>query len=511
MTTFDDAWSAKSDESRLRSGISENRPRFSNVVDAYIEAKNGKKVPVCYFKPIDALGAELSEISGGWPKVAGGVMFVEQVSRGGEVEIRWLETVDALFAWIHEHAGVRWKGLAEKNPTLCAVTNKVMHPPTKGEFCDFLTASTVLERYGAIYPLPHEPKIPGMYYQTIDLPDPTGKHLEEFLAACNPATEVDRAGLLAVLLTIGCGLFIGGTRPLFVFTSEHGIGAGKTATARAIGDVWGGIVELDADTEWPEQCKRIMSSDDRYARTFLFDNIQGRFGGRHIEAAITAKRMSGHRMYEGTVSRPNDATFIATVNGPELSPDLASRAVIINIGAPKHGVDFYGWAHEYITKHRLNIISDLLATLRAPAMHMDIAPDRFQKWGSVILGRIANGPEASRVFIARRPAVDAEGEDREAWLSMLAAMTQGEPAAEVTAADIYRRAIEAKLWKESKDKNESADRQACLRRGERLLAGTGAIARSKGDKTRKLDATGKVRSQAYIVRAVVEDDTLPPV
>ena len=497
---------------RVRPSIPANRGRLSNVEDGERTIK-GKTVPVSVYKTIDAIGVELLDIGSQWPKIAGGILFVEQQGQNGP-EPRWLTGQDEFFAWVHETCGVRWKGTAEKNPTLCAVTQKVMHPPTKGEFFSHVQLSTLCERYLSIARLPHEPKIPGIYYLDVHLPEPTGAHLEEFIAAFNPETELDRSLLKSLLLTMGWG-GAPGTRPLFVISSSHGMGAGKTATARAIGDVWGGIVELDADLEWPEQCKRIMSSEDRDSRAFLFDNIQGRFGGRGIEAAITAKRISGWRSYVGSVSRPNDATYIATINGPELSADLSQRAVIIHIGKPKHGTDFYGWARDYIGKHGLNIVADCLAALREPAKPLTglVVADRFQAWTWDIIGRVPSPGAVAGLIQERRPAADADAEDREAWASMVAGLCDGSEHAQTTAVDIYKAAVAAKLWQPSKDKSESADRQACLRRGERLLAGTGAIEPLKGDtgKVRRLDATASQRSRVYTVRVTGEDADQTPI
>lgn len=468
-----------------------HRPYISNVVDAVRTGADGEKTPVTYAKPLAAIGDELLSASAGWPKAAGRILFVEEGH-----EPRWLLRTEELFAWMHETAVVRWHSGKTRDP----MTKIAAIAPTKAEFFAHVRDS-LAERYRAIARYPHEPPIEGLYYLLGEpLPPATGKHLDEFMAAFNPETELDRVLMRAALITPGAGL-PPGTRPLFVISSRHGMGAGKTHTARAIGEVWGGMVDLDADEKWKDECKRIMSSEDREARCFLFDNIQGRFGGRGIEAAITAKNLSGHRMYAGTVSRPNDATYFAALNGPELSPDLAQRAVLIHVGAPKHNRDFVHFYLEYVREHGPNLIADCLAELRKPILApWQVPHDRWQVWNQTVLGRLESGQDAARLIQERRPGADADAEERDQWLAMIGSQCArlGGCEAEVSAADIHKAAIEAKLWQPGRDKSETVDRQMCLRRAERLLAGTGAI-EPKVSGARKALVTGAdgVRSRVF--------------
>lgn len=473
-----------------------NRGRVSNVVDGMREGPDGP-VPVCYQKPIDAIGMEMLEATGGWPKNAGGLLFVEQTGHSGP-EARWIKDQTELFGYLHEVSGLRW----HNGKCLCPVTKTNLIAVTKAEFYPQVRDS-IVEKFTAVSLYPHEPRMGGVYYMGLELPQATGKHLEEFMAALNPETETDRVLLMASLLTPGWG-GEPGTRPLFVFTSKYGRGAGKTATASAIGDIWGGGVLLNARDNWQDICKRIMSSNEREARVFIFDNVKGQFGGEGIEAATTAKWITGWRTYVGSISRPNDATYFVTFNSPQLSPDLTLRAVCIAIGSPKHGVAFVKWAADYIRRNRLHLIADALAVLRTPAREMPIV-DRWQDWMREVLSKIPGGVEAAAEIMRRRPEMDSESEDRETWIHFLADIARDKMGGEVSAAEIHAKAIERKLWKTDPTRSESHDRQKCLGWVEGMLAGTGALTGAKDDNGKKrmcLDSARGARSRVYIVKDV---------
>lgn len=508
----------ETDKAPLPTGVKpstpQNRSLISNVVDTVRKDAEGKTVPVQHYKPLDQVSAELLEASAAWPKSAGGALFVDRGGLiGDRARVRTLGRPDELYAWMQERHAVRWS----RSQCQDAASKAPRTPPTKTEFFSHLR-DMACERYAAASAYPHVPPMHSVYYLPCDLPPPTGERLREFIEALNPETDHDRALMLAALLTPAWG-GEPGTRPAFVFCSTHGRGSGKTSTATALSEVWGGAPLLDYRDNWPDVCKRIMSSDDRDSRVFIFDNIKGTFGGAGLEAALTAKQISGWRSYVGQVSRPNDATYYVTFNMPELSPDLAARAVIINIGAPRHEAAFVEWASGFVRLHRAQLVSDLVALLGGPkAAVPPSGRDRWQAWMRDVLGCLPNAADLAGLIKSRRPAVDAEADDRDDWTGMLGDLCReknGKQDGELSAHDIYQRAIERRLWQPDKSTAESRDRQNCLRRAERMLAGTGVLERAldpNGGKklvgVRDNQGARVGRSQVFSVAAKSDDVTL---
>jgi hypothetical protein len=243
---------------------------------------------------------------------------------------------------------------------------------------------------------------------------------------------------------------------------------------------------------------------------FIFDNVLGTFGGSGIAAAMTARTINGWRSYVGQTSRPNDATYFITFNQPQLSSELAERCVVINIGAPKHGVAFVAWATDYVRRYRLNLIADALAMLRGERMDLPAGmEDRWQAWTRDVLCRCPGGVEAAQALKDRRPAVDAESEDREQWQTFLSALAL-ENGSEVSAALIHEKAVAAGLWQPDKGKSATHDRQTMAKWMERLLAGTGAVeAVALASGAKRMISEGNIRSRAYRITRPDSDPNIP--
>ena len=402
---------------------------------------NGRRRIVTVYKTIDQIGRDMSEALGGWPRrsKATGPFAVKQTEQGPEV---WsLFDANDLFALLHDRSTVRWaRGDCESElgDTLSSVT--------KTEFFKWVK-DNISPAYDSIADLPHVPPRAGIYYLPTELPKPTGERLNEFLASLNPATEIDRKLILAAMMTPGWG-GPAGARPVFVIASDYGQGSGKTETAKAIGRVWGGAASLYYEDNWQSISKRIMSSDDWLSRVFLFDNVKGKFGGAAIEAAVTSENLTGHKLFVGTVKRPNDATFLITFNMPEMTRDLAQRAIIIKLGKPRSG-DFVEWAQDFINEHRMQIIADLLDLLRQPPQG-DIAPENRDRWGAWqrdVLRRVP-GIDPNRLaaeIVERRPVADAEAEEASeivqaigSYLKAEGRKVEGFDSSEITSVEIVR-------------------------------------------------------------------------
>lgn len=453
------------------------RHGLTNVTDDYLEIQRRgadgkmrtKTEHVTYYKPIETICTEIIHAAGGWPKLVGSVPFT-MTGEGLEAQANLMATPSALFAWLHQEMDVRWavSGCQHRE------TKAPQTPPTKGELHEILKqGGGGIERYQMLTNYPHIPAMRGIYYTPLNLPAATGVRLAEFLAMLNPETEEDRQLMLAALLTPGWG-GEPGTRPMFVLTSDAGVGAGKTATANALADIWGGACSLDYEESWADLSKAMMSSNDWTARCLLFDNVKGKFGGSALEAIVSAKTLSGWRAYVGKVSRPNDATIYVTFNMPQLTRDMAERAVVIKIGKPKHDKSFVAQTQAFIREHRLELLADLCDILRRPIQEA-ISPengDRWQHWQREILGRIRGGDELAALICARRPEVDSDADDAMAVATMLLAATDGD---EVDSHAIHREAAALGLWKDDPSKSNDRNIQNCISWVRRVLSGRGII------------------------------------
>lgn len=470
-----------------------DRPHVENVRSVTM-VEGGRSKRILVYKPVDQIARDMSESLGGWPKRARSTgLFVTKETKRGTVEVWPLLSASQLFAAVHDRATLRWatgECEAEDHGQRTAVT--------KGEFFDWMKDNAE-PSFETVTNMPHVPERPGVYYMPCPLPPPTGEALRIFLNALNPATELDRTLMLAAMLTPGWG-GPPGARPVFVFSSDHGQGSGKTETAKAIGRIWGGAIPLNYEDDWSTITKSITSSDDWLARVFLFDNVKGKFGGSAIEAAVTSERISGHKMYVGTVARPNDATFFITFNMPEMSRDLAQRAVIIKLGPPSTS-DFVEWSNRFITENRLQIMSDLLDILRRPeAGTIDYTNrDRWQAWQQHVLAKIVGTDtnDIAREIIARRPVVDADADESisiifevSKHLKQIGREVGSDGRSMTTASEIYKILTTANAWQPPEGVSERGRHTKCLNFVRSRLTGRGVLIQTEGMRKVPVDENG---------------------
>lgn len=271
---------------------------------------------------ISEIEQRMRQVSWGWPKRVDDMLFVLT----GGVQLRWLRTQNALFAWLgcQFRNGVAW--------------GEGVDMVSKGEYLAHLQATA--QHYDAVEPYPHEPLLPRHYYAH---PLPTGGDgtaLAGLLKRFCPQTELDKALIEAAFLTALWG-GTPGSRPAFLVTSDaeddngKGRGVGKSKLAQMIAQLCGGLLDFKASTEADEICKRLLSPEGRLRRVTLIDNIKSlHFSWDTLEAMITSDTISGRQMYQGEGRRPNTLVWFLTINGANLSKDLAQRVIVIKLARP---------------------------------------------------------------------------------------------------------------------------------------------------------------------------------
>lgn len=515
-------------DAAIAEAASSARPRIVNCIrlPRDIEGPDGKKKTTWFFvaQPSAVIIRQILEGCKGWPKTLNGVPFVSLSSEFDAVP-HFLHSVPEFWGWLHERANVFWVG--PDKPCEDPVSRDPVSPCAKNELLAAFAQSTTPDRVIAASNMPHHPPIPGWYYGTPQLPPPDDAVLDGFIAMFNPETPADAGLIEAAILS----LFWGGppgARPMFLLSSAYGMGAGKTATARAIALLVGGETMVPLQDSWVETCKQIASEPRGFSRALLFDNIKGKFEGSALEAAVTARQLSGWKAYHGTISVPNVSCLFVTANMPELSKDIAERSVIIRIGAPRHHVAFLAEAQRYVDKHRAVIISTIIARLAAKTKDGNTvgkAHDRWQDWQRGCLEKCRHGGGAAvlaALIASRQPAADYEGDERQDLMEAIQRHAAGTvalnaEAAEIDGAVLYDIAVKAGAFSPDRNQPDRINRQKCLNRVLRLC--TPRIM-ADANKDRRIWITltdgSKIRARYYRVDmrewwALNQDDDGPPV
>jgi hypothetical protein len=323
--------------------------------------------------------------------------------------IRVLVKHDGLFAWLHEHFQLFWTEQKCNNP----LDGASRTPVKRTEIYDHMI-HTLTPYYLSAEVLPHHPPAERTWYAPCKLPNTDQSILWEMAERMNWDTEKDKCLMLAAILTMFWGGPCGG-RPAFVFQSRYGAGSGKTTSAELIASVAGGQTMLNHSETIDDLNKRLLGDNELMKRCVLFDNIKSRTDIAGLESSITAKEISGHKMYLGSASRPNRFTWFLTANYPQLSHDLADRSIPINVGCQKADDSFRSSFEKWIQANRPRIVAACINMLAGPDK-CQIEPqnrDRWAEWQSAVLQKFENGNELAAEIKARRHEMDSDQHDAE--------------------------------------------------------------------------------------------------
>jgi hypothetical protein len=404
--------------------------RVSNYKTVVYENGEGEeKVKRLYLSP-DKIVADLHAATGGWPKVVGDQLFVPRAA-GRRVETkealsnkmgdlyRVLDKSQDFSAWLGMATKCEWTTSAvfleddNESPPVSPVTKADLMLP-----CTFYS-----ERFEGAEVLPHWPMRQNTFYhiKPTDLEPSDGSALRDFLDMLNYDSDIDRSILEASLMTMMWG-GPPGARPGILIQSAYGVGSGKTATANAIADVFGGAFSLSADTPWEGNIKRLLSGNAALKRVILLDNLKGLLNNADIEAAITSPILNGHRMYVGDAQRVNTMTWIITANTPSVSRDLADRCLVVHIGSPKRGSNFQTVVDKFLAARREALLSDIIARLNEQdrTTFDEHSPFlRYCEWQRAVLSKFDNAEDIVRTIIERQEVADADMEEAQLISSLI--------------------------------------------------------------------------------------------
>jgi hypothetical protein len=365
--------------------------RFSNF-RAEERRKDGETQVLRTRLDMGEIGDSLGEITGGWPKRVGPMLFVE----GGDGWPHYLDSAPKLFAWVDRRARVDWtKGSAFITQERFYEDQRVNAPA-----------------YEAIEVAPHFPPIPSTYYMHPPVPGPGGK-LDGLLDFFKPETRVDRELIKAFILT----MFWGGQpgrRPAFLITgptfdSERGRGLGKSTAVEILADELGaGMFEVPPTGDMETVKTRLLSPDAMFKRVCRLDNVKAlRFSWAELEGLMTAPRVNGRRLYVGDGSRSNTLVWAITVNGESLSEDLSQRCVQIKVARPSYRKDWEADVRRYIRENRAGLLGDIKHALANPDRTVEPS-GRWASWECEVLAATARPEESQWGILERRKTMNAD-------------------------------------------------------------------------------------------------------
>lgn len=212
------------------------------------------------------------------------------------------------------------------------------------------------------------------------------------------ASNTDRAGFLALLLTLACRPAIAGCVPMFAISGNTaGCGKGRLADI-AYAIVHGCPAPKMARPKDAELQKQIPSLARAGSPVMFFDNLTYPLGGEVIEAALTSTIVNSRilGLTEMTGDLPMRMVWIATGNNITYANDFARRVIQIRLNSPlekpEERTDF---EHQDIIGHICGereqplLLSSALTLVKVFLDHGSPAPDdrlmgSFESWTRLI-------------------------------------------------------------------------------------------------------------------------------
>lgn len=334
-----------------------NRQPFQNYVVEEREIGR-RKIKEKNPRLINALVDDLHTRLLGAPFCVGDVMFdQDRDSRS----INLFHRTDELFSWIAQKTNckVDW----------CRNDGCV----TKSEFFEALRAKAV--KYEAISYVPDYPVRSDVFYAHPPIPPPSDAHRAfwEFVDFFNPADEVNRA-LIAAFVMSPLFYIPGVSKPMWIIDSLDGQGSGKSTLPELVAKLYGhghlggeviSVTPYELEKNYGEVVKRLISTSGRLGRIFLLDNVKGELKSSNLAQLVTASSISGRPSFgRGEESRPNNLTYVVTINAAAVDTDIASRAFFIMLRKPTPDATWKERIYSYIEKNRMLIFADIIDMLK---------------------------------------------------------------------------------------------------------------------------------------------------
>lgn len=292
-----------------------------------------------------------------------------------------------------------WIGRKTKHPVVWA---KIDGCVTKQEFFSGLKAEA--KCYSAISFSPDYPAREDVFYTHGQIPSPSKDHqvFRRFVDFFNPVDDINKSLLTAFIMApIYYKPMVG--RPLWIIDSPNGQGSGKSKIPEMVAYLYGSndgdaepidVTMFDLERNTQEVIKRVISTKGRNARILRIDNVMGTLRSPVLASMVTTSSITGRASYgRGEESRPNNLTYVVTVNGCTVDTDLASRAYYLMVAKPKLNPGWVDKVRDYIKQNRLQIFADIIDIISSHEA-WDIQPQtRVPGFETTILQAACGTPE----------------------------------------------------------------------------------------------------------------------
>ncbi len=354
-----------------------NKTPFRNYTISTVSGKNGRTREEKEPRSASDMVKDIHTRLLGAPRRIGDVLFDQDRKTG---EIRYFYSVSDLFAWLNLKSG--------HNTDWCRLDNAI----SKAEFMSTLKQEA--EGYNAISNVPDFPQRQDVYYTCRDLPEPSEGYscFWNFINFFSPADDVSRS-LIAAFMIAPLFALPGASKPLWIIDSVDGQGSGKSTVpemcARLYNSEGGGIINTtfyEMRHQYTELVKRILSPQGRNSRILLIDNVTGDVKCDTLARLVTAESISGRPAYgQGEESRPNNLSYVVTLNAASVDTDTATRAFYIMMKRPEYSASWRRDIYEYIEKNRLQIFADMRGMMQQEFPVSTPPKTRFPEFESRVL------------------------------------------------------------------------------------------------------------------------------
>lgn len=387
-----------------------NETGLSNFCEMIVAAKGGRSKKEEVPKTIRELANEVHERFLGYPRVLGETMFDWNKDTH---DIVYLTSKNELFAWIQS---------TSRHNVVWGTGNNYV---TRDElFCELNRTSI---HYSGISKAPHYPMRKDVFYTHSSLPSPDPSHfsfwhLVDYFSTATPAHKT----LIAAFIAAPIYYSESASRPMWIIDTDDAQGSGKSTLAKLVAKLYGdspfvfdlGMVNKDLT----QLMRRMISSSGRMKRMALLDNVVGSLRSPNLATLVTLGSLTGLAPYGRTEeSRPNDVTYVVTVNGAVVDTDIATRSYTVRLKAPKDpSPTWESEVGEYIEKNRLQIFADLLHMIEHNPLNVLRKRSRFGMFDKLILSAVCrNEEEFNAVDRAICNEADRANEDQDRALEFL--------------------------------------------------------------------------------------------
>jgi len=265
-----------------------------------------------------------------------------------------------------------------------------------------IVTSPVLRRDGSILTRPGYDRRTGLFYKQrhdLDLPGIPDRPTQEDAASAAAAlkeivtdfpfiTPAHQSAWLSGVLTPLARFAYRGATPPHVFDANVA-GTGKSLLVDSTFMIIAGTTA--PRTPLPPDEKEMRKAISTYVlggdQQILFDNVEGKFGGAALDAAVTSEVWNDRRLGGNEVIQaPMRLTFYATTNNLQFAGDMSRRALVIRLECfeenPEERSDFtHPNLLQWVESQRGGLLSAALTILRAycVAGRPDVG---LQPWGS---------------------------------------------------------------------------------------------------------------------------------